>query len=243
MRLFSKSEFSEFHDLKKANKAIQDADQSYSKSISQALGKPLDAWAKTLDPSLRQQMAEIFKCSQQIASTISTNSKSIDSVYANLQDLVGLRAEFNPIKIANQKIVKQAKDTAAKAAKAEKTLLDLQKSNANPQQIARAEAEHRTAQDAERSANNIAESSSAEFQKKFKDYQQRFVSILAASYCEASTIRANTASTLAEIGVQLENIAKEMKLEPTDTALDSGLLAEMQRLEPLFKADQSKEEE
>lgn len=236
MFFFARPEFGEFYDLKKANKSLQDADQAYQKQISTALGKPLENWSKTLDTSVQPQMTEIFNCSKQITSTISKNMKSTATVYGNLEELVGLRSQFHPIRVANHKIVKQAQDCAARLEKAEKNLQDLQRANAPPQQIVRAEAEHRTAIDAERAASSIAETNSAEYAKKYKDYSQKFVSILASSYCEASTIRANNASALAEIGVQLENIAKDIKLEPADTAVDSGILAEMQRLEPLIKA-------
>ncbi|EAY12279.1 merozoite surface protein, putative [Trichomonas vaginalis G3] len=242
MFLFAKPEFGEFFDLKRANKACQEADQAYSKQMSKALSHPLELWSRTLDSSLLPKMAEIYKCSQQITATIAENVKSTESVYGNLQDLTGLRAEFQPTKVANQKILKHAKEAAAKVAKTEKALNDLQKSNASAAQIARAEAEHQSAVEAERSASSIAQSSQNEFIQKYKDYQQRFVSILAASYCEASTLRAKTASSLAEIGVKLEGIANRMKTEPDDAAFDAQILSEMQKLEPLFNADAAQED-
>ena len=232
--LFGKGNFPEFTELKNANKKCQDADQAYAKQMTLALSHPLEMWSRTLDPSLLPRMAEIFKCSQTITQTINENIKNTQTAFGGLQELVGLRKEFEPIKQANEKIVRQATDAANRVAKAEKILNDLQLSNAPATQIAKAEKEHNAAVEAERSANAVAESSSAEFLSKFNDYQQKFVSTLAASYCEASTARANAATTLAEIGLQIQTLADEMPLEAESTSVDANLLAEIERLKPLL---------
>ena len=242
MFFFTKGDFPEFTDLKKANKKCIEADQAYANQLSTALSHPLEMWSRTVDPSLLPKIAEIYKCSQVMTKAINESVKNTDTAFSGLQDLVGLKKEFQPTKDSNEKIMKQAKDAASKVAKTERILTDLQNSNAPASQISRAESEHRAALDAERSANSIAESSQQDFITKYNDYQQRFVSALAASYCEASTARANTATILAGIGLQIQGLAQEMTLEPSESSIDSNLMVEMGRLKPLLPRNEGDEQ-
>ena len=239
LNLFGRDDFPEFTELKNANKKCQEADQAYAKQMTTALSHPLEMWSRTLDPSLLPKMAEIYKCSQTITKTINENVKNTQSSFGGLNELVGLKKEFEPIKQANEKIVKQATEAANRVAKTEKVLNDLQLSNAPATQIAKAEQDHNAAVEAERSAHNVAETSSSEFMSKFNDYQQKFISTLAAAYCEASTSRANAATTLAEVGLQIQNLANEMPLEAEETSIDANLLVEIERLKPLLPSNQN----
>jgi len=226
--------FPEWTELDQANKRLQEADATYAKAINYAFSHPLERMSQTLDPNLLPKMAEIYKCSQGLCASLNENSKGSDVFYGNLKELVSIHSEFSSSRANNQDLKKQIADSASQVSKAEKSMIELRKKGAPQADIAKAEAAYQAATTFERSTRFVVEKNECEFSEQFKAYQERFVSTLAATYCEICTARAKNSVNMAAIGLDIQKIAESIPIKTEETGYDHELAIEIKKLEALL---------